>query len=349
MTVGADLQRAESTPIDSAGAAPFSSSFLRVVAARPSTAPSTLAWLAPLCLLATGGLLLVAIADGAARSGDAWAEPLFWLGLLTIFVPLTGRLLLPGPGRAERIGLIATLGAVLYLVKVLHSPVNFTFHDEFVHWSNVQNAISTGHLFVRNPVLPVSGDFPGLSSVTAATAQLAGIPIFTAGLIVIGVARLVAVLAIYLLYESVSGSSWVAGIGAALYAANPGFVFFDAQFSYESLALPLAALTLFVLARRVHDRAHRHAWTAFAVLGIVAVVTTHHLTSYMLAIFLTVWAITSLYRRRQRPGEKGVAMAALVAWVAAVAWLVFVAGLTLNYLSPQVSGATRQVVGLIAG
>jgi len=241
MTVGADRQRTESTPIDSARAAPFLSSFPRVVAARPSTAPSTLAWLAPLGLLATGGLLLVAIADGAARSGDAWAEPLFWLGLLTIFVPLTGRLLLPGPARAERIGLIATLGAVLYLVKVLHSPVNFTFHDEFVHWSNVQNAISTGHLFVRNPVLPVSGDFPGLSSVTAATAQLAGIPIFTAGLIVIGVARLVAVLAIYLLYESVSGSSWVAGIGAALYAANPGFVFFDAQFSYESLALPFAA------------------------------------------------------------------------------------------------------------
>ena len=329
-------------------ALPFLSSSLRVVAPT-SPAPSTLAWLAPLCLLATGGLLLISIADGAARGGQAWAEPLFWLGLLTIFVPVAGRLLVAGPSRAERIGLIAALGALLYLVKVFHSPVNFTFHDEFVHWSNVQNAITSGHLFERNPVLPVSGDFPGLTSVTAATAQLAGIPIFTAGLIVIGVARLVAVLAIYLLYESVSGSSRVAGIGAALYAANPGFVFFDAQFSYESLALPLAALTLFVLARRVHDRPQRHAWSAFAMLGIVAVVMTHHLTSYVLAVFLTVWAITDLFRRRERPGEKGVAAAALLAWAAVGVWLVFVAGVTLSYLSPQVTSATKQVVGLIAG
>jgi len=348
MTLVAGAASGESMPIDDSTAAPFLSSSLRV-AARTSPAPSTLGWLAPLCLLATGGLLLISIADGAARSGQAWAEPLFWLGLLAIFVPITGRLLLPGPARLERIGLIAALGAFLYLVKVFHSPIGFTFHDEFVHWRNVQNAITSGHLFERNPVIPVSGDFPGLASAAAAMSQLAGIPIFTAGLIVIGVARLVAVLAIYLLYESVSGSSWVAGIGAAIYAANPGFVFFDAQFSYESLALPLAAMTVFVLARRVHDRPQRHAWSAVAMLGIASVVITHHLTSYILAIFLTLWAITGLYRRSERAGEKGVAVAALLTWVAVVAWLIFVASLTVNYLFPQVTTATKQVVTLIAG
>ncbi|HET9849392.1 MAG TPA: hypothetical protein VFR68_12665 [Candidatus Dormibacteraeota bacterium] len=315
---------------------------------RPAS-PLALGWLAPLSLLATTGLLLVSLADGRARSGQSWAEPLFWLGLLAIFIPITGRLLLPGPARLERIGLITALGACLYLVKVFHSPVGFTFHDEFVHWRNVQNAVSTGHLFSPSPLLPVSGDFPGLSSVTAATAQLAGIPIYPAGLIVIGVARLVAVLAIYFLYESLGGSSWVAGIAAALYAANPGFVFFDAQFSYESLALPLAALALFALARRADDKGRRYAWGAVAMLGIVAVVITHHLTSYMLATFLTIWAIASLFRRWRSPGDRGVLVAAVLAWLAAAAWLIFVAGRTVDYLFPQVNAAVRQVIGLIAG
>src|SRR2546428_13428302 len=138
-------------------------------------------------------------------------------------------------------------------------------------------------------------------------------------------------------------------MGPPLYWETLVFFFLAAQFPYDSLALPLAALTLFVLARRVHDRPQRHAWSAFAVLGIVAVVITHHLTSYVLAIFLTVWAITDLFRRRGRPGGKGVAAAAPLAWAAVGVWLVFVAGVTLSYLSPQVTSAIKQVVGLIAG
>ena len=346
--MGTRRDAAEPVPMPASSSAPAFQPPLRVLS-QTSPAPLALGWLAPLCLLAAAGLLLLSIADSAARSAKPWAEPLFWSGLLMIFVPMAGRLLLPAPTREERIGLIAALGVGLYLVKVFHSPVAFTFHDEFVHWRNVQNAIDSGHLFERNPLIPVSGDFPGLASVTAATAQLGGIAIFPAGLIAVGLARLVAVLAIFLLYEAFSGSSRVAGIGAALYAANPGFVFFDAQFAYESLALPLAALTLFAFARRSRDRARRHAWTAAGLLGIAAVVMTHHLTSYILASVLTIWAIAGLYRRRERAGEKGVAVAALIAWSAAAAWLIFVAGLTVNYLLPQVGSATRQVVTLIAG
>ena len=348
-----EVELAEAMPVDRPIAArrvrPAFPPRGRVIAGQARVRKLALGWLAPLCLVATVGLVLVSIADGGARSGQAWSEPLFWLGLLTIFVPITGRLFFNDPARVEQIGLVSALGICLYLVKIFHSPVGFTFHDEFVHWRNVQNAITGGHLFARNPVLPVSGDFPGLTSVTAATAQLAGIPVFTAGLIVVGLARLVAVLSVYLLYETVGGSSRVAGIGAALYAANPGFVFFDAQFSYESLALPLAAMTLLILARRSHDRPQRHAWSALAVLGIGSVVVTHHLTSYILAGLLSVWAIAGLFHRRQRVQENGVALFALLTWVAAAAWLIFVASVTVNYLFPQVATATRQVISLVAG
>ncbi len=317
---------------------------------RPAASVVQRAWLATMVLAAAGGLVVVAAADGAARAGAAVAEPLFWVGVLTIFVPISARLLLPFTSREERIALVAVLGIGLYLVKVFHSPTAFTFHDEFAHWRNVQNVISTGHLFQPNPLLPVSADFPGLEAITAAAAQLSGLPVFVVGVVVIGIARLVAVLAIFLFFESVSGSARVAGVGAALlYAANPGFVFFDAAFSYESLAVPLALMTLFILARRVSDRANRWALSLSALFGISAVVVTHHVTSYLLAAFLTMWAIACLFTRRQAPGRRGVWDAALVAWLAALCWLVLVANLTVSYLSPHLLDATRQMVHLIAG
>ena len=62
-------------------------------------------------------------------------------------------------------------------------------------------------------------------------------------LIVIGVARLIMMLALFLLFERLSGSSRVAGLAALVYCASPNFLFWSSQYSYQSLALPLAVLT----------------------------------------------------------------------------------------------------------
>jgi hypothetical protein len=321
---------------------------LLVVGQRNPAARPRVGSLALLSVTAVFGLLVVSAADNAARDGVSWAGTLFWVGLLMTFLPIAARLLLPAASREERLALVSILGLSLYLVKVFHSPAGFTLHDEFIHWRNVQNTLSSGHLFQQNPALPVTADFPGLQAVTTAVVQLTGLPIFAAGLLVVGVARLVAVLALFLLFESVSRSAWVAGVATALYAANPGFMFFDAAFSYESLAVPLALMTLFILARRVEDRANHLALSLAATLGIGAVVVTHHVTSYLLATFLTIWAIAALITRRHRRGDRGVWDAALFAWAAAILWLIFVANLTVGYLAPHLLGATRQTLSLIA-
>ena len=73
--------------------------------------------------------------------------------------------------------------------------------------------------------------------ITAPLAQLADIGIFLSGTIVIGTARLVLMLALFLFLERVIGSARAAGIGVAIYACNPSFLYFDSQFGYESLAL----------------------------------------------------------------------------------------------------------------
>src|SRR5215211_2576692 len=94
------------------------------------TGAATWGQLPALILLSALGLLLVALANNGARVGAAWSDVLFWAGLLLLFVPAAVRLIASEAKRSERIGLVALVGMGLYLVKLLHSPLSFTFSDE---------------------------------------------------------------------------------------------------------------------------------------------------------------------------------------------------------------------------
>jgi hypothetical protein len=256
-------------------------------------------WLPALSLVGAVGLLLVAVADTLSRSGQGQYESVFWLGLLVLTVPIAARLASSEPSRRERLGLVVVLGLGLYVIKVMHSPYGFTFSDELIHAHNVDKILETGTLFSANPILPVTPLYPGLETVTAALASVSGLSVFSAGLVVVGVARLILALALYLFYEEVSGSARLAGIATLLYMANANFLFWSAQFSYESMALPLATLVLFVAVRRAMERqdVQRTGYTLVVLLGILAVVITHHLTSYFLAAFFLIWTLVLLFLR----------------------------------------------------
>jgi hypothetical protein len=292
----------------------------------------------------------MALANNGARAGLAAAGLLFWAGLLLLFVPTALRLLAPDIARHERIGLVMLLGIGLYLVKVLHSPLSFTFSDELQHWRTADDILHGGYLFAENPLLPVSALYPGLENITVALAELSGLSLFAAGLLVLGAARLVGMLALFLFYEQVGGSARLAGIAALLYVANSNFLFFDAQFAYESLALPLTLLVLYAAARRALDQdSSRVGLTLVILLGLIAVVITHHVTTYALAAFLLAWALLASARRRERWAALHPRGLALLAVVLGLTWLVYAATLTTKYLFPQLGGSLTQLIQLIAG
>src|SRR5207244_29768 len=80
--------------------------------------------LLPFTLLAAGGLLVVSGGLALSRSnpGSAWAELLFWVGLVLIVAPFAGHLARVGPGRRERLASVLVVGVLLFLVKVVHDP-----------------------------------------------------------------------------------------------------------------------------------------------------------------------------------------------------------------------------------
>ncbi len=307
-------------------------------------------WLPALSLTSALGVSLEALADEAARVAVQGAELLFWFGLLVLFLPIAWRLLSPGPTRWERISLLIVLGIALYFVKFLQYPLYFTYHDEFIHWRTAHDIAVSGRLFQENPLLPISPFYPGLDTVTSALSGLTGLSLFVSGTVVLGVVRLVFVLALYLLYERFSNSERVAGIATMVYMANPQFLFFEAMFSYESLAIPLAVFVLFALALRCWNPAGRRGGLTFTIwLGLGAVVITHHITSYVLVMFLLLWTVISFLPNHRKKGQVGPGGAALLGLGLSIGWLVYTRGIVLDYLTPHLVGTLDQIQQILTG
>lgn len=295
------------------------------------------------------GLLIVGVADAIARDGSHWAQPLFWIGLLTLWVPCTVWIVARGTTRTERIALLVLLGTAMYVVKILYSPQYFDGFDEFLHWRTVESMLRNGRVFNANPALPVSPLYPGLEIVTDAIVKLTGLSVLVAGRLVVGVARLITILALYLLYERVGKSSWLAGVGTVVYFTNPQFLFFDASYAYESLAIPLALVVLYAVARgRSTHRDHRLAPALLVILPLAAVTATHHVTSFLLVAGLVLFAGVAVVLH-SRGSRVWLWSTALCGAAFVLLWTYLVAGPVLNYLEPYVRGGVSEVIALIRG
>ncbi len=304
-------------------------------------------WLPALSVVGAVGLLGVAVAyDAAWRKIPSAA--LQWMGLLVIFVPIALRLFSRQATRRERIGLVLVLGVLLYLVRVFYSPLEFKFSDELQHWRTADDILSSQHLFLLNPLLPISSSYPGLENITSALVSLSGLTIFEAGTLVIGMARLVFVASLYLFYEQVSQSDYVAGLGSLLYMTNPHYQSFDAMFVYQSLALPLAALVLYLEERGEAARGRRGlGWKLILVLSLAAIVATHHITSYAMTAFLVLWTVVALLKRRRHREQPVPGWTTLLALVMILIWVAYVATETMGYLAPTWIKTVGEIARLI--
>ena len=310
-----------------------------------------------LALTAAAGVAMVAYGYSAAREGSAHAQPLFWGGLVAIYAPIALRLLSRSASRRERLALSLLLGGALYLVKVVYEPTGFTLHDELATWRQTSDLVLTGHAFSANPLVAGYAGFPGLELFTASLSQLTGLRIFIAATIVIGVARVALMLALFLFLERVARSPRAAGIAIAIYVCNPSFLYFDSQFGYESLALVVgAALLLAALRWSSADEAarRRNARGMVAAMAILAatLTITHHMTSYATVAFLATWA--ALEARERRSGPRGwlygPALPALMLAAAAAGWFALEAGsVTTAELGKVLADAARSVVHLVFG
>jgi hypothetical protein len=304
---------------------------------------------APITLSVGLGLLLCSYANALSRQLLDPSPLLLWAGMLLIALPIFYRLTSRDASPSERLALVCLLGLGLYGMKLMRDAPIFIFSDEPVHAFNANQIAAHDHLFRYNPILPVTPSYPGLEGATSALMTITGLSSYWSGAVVVAVARLSLMAGLFLLFRRISGSARTAGLATAIYTANFNFLYWGTQFSYESLSLPIFVVMLMAIAERsATPRGWARDWIAPIVLGISAIVVTHHLTSYALAAFIAGLALAYWVVRRDwkwpNPWRYAVVTAAL-----ASAWLVLVANSTFAYLSPVLGGAFEAIFNTASG
>jgi len=330
--------------------------------------------------LAGTGLLMQGAADALERSGHgSSAPPLFLCGIALLFAACAWRLTGTHASRGERIWVSLVLGLGLFASYVMHQPLLLDGFDELIHVGTLARLLDSHAVFPTNPILPVSPYYPGLELATAATRWITGLPLVVDQLIVLAAVRVVLVLVVFLVVERACHSSRAGGIGVLVYAANPQFYGFDAQYSYETLALAFAVAVVYLLFISI-DAAPPRVGRLFALAlsCIGAVIVTHHVTSWLTVGFLVVWAaglyLTAHSRHRPTPADaeppvatehqlmvrdsklpghellskrrtqaRIVGIAAAVGVVVCGAWTVFVGRLLTQYVGPIFASASAEV------
>lgn len=300
-----------------------------------------------IALCAAIGLFLCSLTNALSRAALEPPLLLYWLGVLIIALPIFFRLSSTKPSYRERLVLLLLLGLALYGVKVVRDSIFFTFSDEFVHAFNAEKIEQHNHLYYFNPSIPTTPYYPGLEGATSALMMLTGMSSFGAGIILIGAARLTFMAALFFLFARLSGSARGAGLGVAIYTGTSNFLFWGAQYSYESLSLPLMVVVLMAFVERdASPPGARSPWLLPILLGIAAIAITHHLTSYALVVIFVALAVLYRVMKVDRPNPWPIAVAATVA---AVGWLLIAAQSTVGYLFPVLEGAIEAIFDTALG
>jgi len=300
-------------------------------------------------LAGTVALLVQATAYALGWSGHDRPALVAWYAglvlLVAVFAPVLTARGLTGTQR-----LVGSLGLTLLLHAsyLLSNPVLATRFDESLHVTTLLGLTGGDGWFAPNPMLPVSPHYPGLELATAGVQWLTGLPLMACQVLVVLLARAAFVVALFLLASRVGHSTRVGSTVVLLYAATSQFYFFNAQYSYQTVAVTLLAVAAHLLLR-AYDDAARWPWLplAGAQVCLAALTVTHHLTSWLALLGLAALAALHVAAREGRRARlAGVTVAA--AAVVTAAWTAVVAPLLASYLGPVFGTAGEEVRSLLA-
>jgi hypothetical protein len=272
--------------------------------ARPAstTAPATMQRIhgprvAGVALACAIGVLVQAYVGYRGRETGNPPALLFWLSLALMYGAGALAVLTSRFTRTESVVTVVLVWVGMQLTRLVLYPNLFVYHDELIHGRVLGDILATHHLFMPNSTLPVTPRYPGLEILSAAIADLTGLSAHAAGSIALVLARLIMALALFLIVERLARSYRVAAAASLIYVANPQYLFFNSQYSYQTLALPLCFAFVYLVVRLERARP-AVAWPCLLAGGI-AIAISHHLTAVGLVAFLGCWSVASAFQARR--------------------------------------------------
>jgi len=239
-------------------------------------------------------------------------------------------LISPQLTRAARNIAVLCLGVTTTLIWRATNPLLFTGFDEQLHMRTLGDILSSHRLSEANPLLQVSPRYPGIETITVLVHQT-GIPTMASAVIVVFVCRVVLVTVFCDAVEQLTGSMRAGGLAVAVYALGPQFIFFNSQFSYQTLAIPLALAGVSLIAR---SRWSDDPLPLFfgATVCLFGVAMSHHVTSFITMLFLLLWVLFQRGSARVR-----VLYGALASIATTVAWMIVQRSLLEEYFGPIIA------------
>ena len=186
-------------------------------------------------LVAVGAALVVWAYRIAPTAGIQSYDPIFWAGMLLAYLAVAWRAV---SGR-HAVFWLGLLGLFTVLPTFWMSPGGPIGFDEIAQFALLRNVISAGRLFQHTPLLPIGTFYPGLESAAATIHWLTGLSPWDSALTLIAVVHCLLPVQVYYIARALPVPHRWAAVAGLVYAANPSFVYFDAQFAYESVAILL--------------------------------------------------------------------------------------------------------------
>jgi hypothetical protein len=280
----------------------------------------------------------------------------FWAGLTCIEIPLIAVIARRRTSAAARSALLLIIAFASYAPKLLRDPGAPIYHDEYAHWRATYDIIASRQLFEHAQIVPVIGAYPGLHAATAVIVEVTGLSIWQAATILLLLCHVALLAGIVALARAIGLDSRCATLAAVIYGFNASFLYFDTEFSYESMAITLVvwSLAAFTQAIRARPGPHRSAWRRLTVVLSFGCAITHHLTTIELGLVMLIVSVTLSLPRAAR--SDGWREAAATAWfltaftlTVIIGWITGVAPGTMAYLSPYLGAALSQLARMASG
>ena len=306
--------------------------------------------------LSLGALATLTAYHEAQHSVSTSYFPIFWVGQVVVLLSLGWVGLRRVSSSAGHLGLLAIYALYNYLPKLdmsLSAPIYF---DEYGHFRQAINILTSGQLMPQNAYQPIIKDYPGLEWTTDIVHEVTRLSIWHSGQLVVGAAHILSLVAVWGISRRLGLSERASYLAAMIYGINPSYQYFDTQYSYESLGLSLALLVAYISATLATSTRlgplRRRVVVALGIVLAAYVTVTHHISSWfgiaLAGLLLTGITIDSL-RQKVVPNLSRPLTIVGTNIVFVGLWIGIFARGTWGYISPHVVPAVNQLYESVIG
>ena len=142
-------------------------------------------------------------------------------------------------------------------------------------------------------ILPTYSGWPLLHSLASSLAQVSGIDAFYISLALPALISIVSFLFVYLIVERARNSlgldTMVTNLALLIYATSAEAFFWQIQFVRQNLGTMILYIAIYTFFLSITKSSHSRKYVGLTIFFTMALVTTHHFTSFIMAFFLFVY------------------------------------------------------------